>query len=430
MTWTETLRTGWSAVRVARDALDPDRARHPHRHRRGDPHRRPRPRHAEGRQRADQLAGQQPAHRHARAAAPTPTGVRGGLRLARDADHGRRRGARLVGQRARHRQASPPRRRRSLSLEANDTNWTTTRRRHHARTGSTSAAARSRPGRSSRPTTRPSRARGRRARARDRRASCSARTRVVGQTVTIGDTDLRVVGVLDGRGRVRRRATSTTSRSSRCRRRRTRWSAAPTATPSRRSTCRPRRPTSCSAAYQEARDPAAQPARRSPTPTAPTSRSTARTPWSRTATAVYRTLTVLLTGIAGAVAAGRRHRRHEHHARLGHRADPRDRSAQGARRPAVGDPPAVPGRGHGARPGRRACSARSSGSSPRRSCPALLDTSIVVSGAAVAGSVVVADGHRPGVRRLPRHPRRAAGPHRRAARGMSPPSKESPHAHP
>ncbi len=31
--------------------------------------------------------------------------------------------------------------------------------------------------------------------------------------------------------------------------------------------------------------------------------------------------------------ARRRDRRHEHHARLGHRADPRDRSAQGARRP-------------------------------------------------------------------------------------------------
>ena len=32
------------------------------------------------------------------------------------------------------------------------------------------------------------------------------------------------------------------------------------------------------------------------------------------------------------LAAGRRHRRHEHHAGLGHRADPRDRPAQGARR--------------------------------------------------------------------------------------------------
>ena len=36
----------------------------------------------------------------------------------------------------------------------------------------------------------------------------------------------------------------------------------------------------------------------------------------------------------GHLAARRRHRRDEHHARLGHRADPRDRAAQGARRPA------------------------------------------------------------------------------------------------
>ena len=88
-----------------------------------------------------------------------------------------------------------------------------------------------------------------------------------------------------------------------------------------------------------------------------------------TATAVYKTLTVLLTGIAALSLLVGGHRGHEHHARLGHRADPRDRSAQGARRPAVGHPPAVPGRGRACSAWPAACSARSSGSSPRRSCP-------------------------------------------------------------
>ncbi len=41
-----------------------------------------------------------------------------------------------------------------------------------------------------------------------------------------------------------------------------------------------------------------------------------------TATSVDRTLTILLGGVAGISLAGRRHRRHEHHAGVGHRADP------------------------------------------------------------------------------------------------------------
>ena len=43
----------------------------------------------------------------------------------------------------------------------------------------------------------------------------------------------------------------------------------------------------------------------------------------------------VLVGVVGAVARGRRHRHHEHHADGGHRADARDRPAQGARRAAV-----------------------------------------------------------------------------------------------
>ena len=58
--------------------------------------------------------------------------------------------------------------------------------------------------------------------------------------------------------------------------------------------------------------------------------------------------------------------------------------------------------------------------------PGLLDTSVVVSGAAVAGVRRRRHGHRPRLRRLPRHARRATGPHRRAARGVTPLSKELP----
>src|SRR5439155_18963481 len=43
---------------------------------------------------------------------------------------------------------------------------------------------------------------------------------------------------------------------------------------------------------------------------------------------------------------GGRNRGHEHHARLGDRADPRNRGPQGARGPAARHPVAVPGGGH------------------------------------------------------------------------------------
>ena len=50
----------------------------------------------------------------------------------------------------------------------------------------------------------------------------------------------------------------------------------------------------------------------------------------------------------GGVAAGRRHRHHEHHAGQRQRADARDRRAHGGGREAAPRPPAVPGRGAGA----------------------------------------------------------------------------------
>ena len=51
--------------------------------------------------------------------------------------------------------------------------------------------------------------------------------------------------------------------------------------------------------------------------------------------------------------AGRRHRHHQHHDGHGHRADPRDRHPQGARRAAADHPHPVPGRGDRAEPARR-----------------------------------------------------------------------------
>ena len=76
-------------------------------------------------------------------------------------------------------------------------------------------------------------------------------------------------------------------------------------------------------------------------------------------------------------ADGRRHRRDGDHVDLGHRADARDRRAQGARRAARRDPVPVPGRSRRADVGRRTASAsrwarRSAGASIRVGLPHLL----------------------------------------------------------
>ena len=52
--------------------------------------------------------------------------------------------------------------------------------------------------------------------------------------------------------------------------------------------------------------------------------------------------------------------------------------------------------------------------------PGLLDTTIVISPTAVLGSIAIAVGHRHRLRRLPGHPGRPDGPHRRAAQRMTP----------
>ena len=88
------------------------------------------------------------------------------------------------------------------------------------------------------------------------------------------------------------------------------------------------------------------------TPPMPTTPSPRRPRWSSTATSVDKTLTVLLGRHRRHLTAGRRDRRDEHHAGVGDRTHPRDRSAQGARGHAAGHPPPVPGGGVGARPGR------------------------------------------------------------------------------
>ena len=77
MTWRETLRTAYDAIRTPADALGADDARHPHRHRRRHADRRPRTgRPGAGRQ-PHQRPRLQPAHRHP-GQLDARRGVRGG----------------------------------------------------------------------------------------------------------------------------------------------------------------------------------------------------------------------------------------------------------------------------------------------------------------------------------------------------------------
>jgi hypothetical protein len=120
------------------------------------------------------------------------------------------------------------------------------------------------------------------------------------------------------------------------------------------------------------------------------------------------------------LAAGRRHRRHEHHAGLGHRADLGDRPAQGPGREPAGDPAPVPGRGLGARLGRR--HRRHRARAGRLGDPverARAAGGLLLVGDPAGGRRVRRD--RPGLRRLPGRPRGQAGAHRRAAERVSEP---------
>ena len=130
------------------------------------------------------------------------------------------------------------------------------------------------------------------------------------------------------------------------------------------------------------------------------------------ASSVDRTLTVMLSGIAVISLLVGWHRGHEHHAGLGHGADPGDRPPQGPRRAAPAHPPPVPRRGLAPRPRRWSprrhprCRRRPGPPAPRRR-----------PGPPVAAGV--GPGHRHGhrhrrpVRRVPRVTRRPPRPHRR-----------------
>ncbi len=71
------------------------------------------------------------------------------------------------------------------------------------------------------------------------------------------------------------------------------------------------------------------------------------------ATTVTGVFTIFLGRDCGNIPAGGRDRDHEHHAGFGHRADPRDRPAQSARRARSGYPDPVPDRKFHAQPDRR-----------------------------------------------------------------------------
>lgn len=136
-----------------------------------------------------------------------------------------------------------------------------------------------------------------------------------------------------------------------------------------------------------------------------------------TATSIYQTLTVLLAGVA-ALSARRRYRRDEHHARLRDRAHARDRSAQGARSPSRCDPQPVPARGSRSRPRRRS---RRRGPRHRRRLGAprshrqlrgRLDPDRL-------RRTRRRDRHQPHLRRVPGHPSRTSRPHRRSSQRMT-----------
>ena len=90
------------------------------------------------------------------------------------------------------------------------------------------------------------------------------------------------------------------------------------------------------------------------------------------------------------LAPGRRDRRHEHHAGLGHRASARDRPAQGPGRQAVAHPPPVPPRGLRSRPDRRRPRASAWRSLGTTFLPKAIGYPVALSGSATAGAIGVA----------------------------------------
>ena len=121
------------------------------------------------------------------------------------------------------------------------------------------------------------------------------------------------------------------------------------------------------------------------------------------------------------LAAGRRHRHHEHHAGDRHRAHPRDRHPPRPGRQAAGHHPAVPDRDRRALGRRRPARRRRRDSSSRMLIVFFIpDQKAIVTGGSVvlAFGISVADRHP--LRPLPRPPRGHDGPDRGAAARIAP----------
>ena len=183
MNWRDTLRTATRGGPHAPAALGADDARHPHRHHRGDAHRRARPG-RQGRRSATRSTSSAPTCSSSRPAAPPTAGVRGGFGSASTLTDQRRRGAASD-------RPSPPTSPRSRpcpappqSLVAGDDQLDHRPSSARRRRGRTSGRGRSPSGRFI--TARTSRRRRRSScSAPTRRPSCSAAASPVGQTVTL-----------------------------------------------------------------------------------------------------------------------------------------------------------------------------------------------------------------------------------------------------
>ena len=92
-------------------------------------------------------------------------------------------------------------------------------------------------------------------------------------------------------------------------------------------------------------------------------RAQPQTTMAKASESANKVMTNLLLSVALDLAAGRRHRHHEHPARIGHRAHARDRCTHGGGRQEPAHPAAVPGRSHHAQHGRRPA-----GRTARRRC--------------------------------------------------------------
>ena len=256
----------------------------------------------------------------------------------------------------------------SVSLVYGSTNWTTTLTGTTPSVADDPVARRQQPAGSSTPTDESTRQLGRRPRPRHRDASCSAAANPIGQSVTYNGVKLEVIGVLD--------ALSSSDDDLEQR---------PRDRPAQHLLAAPRRRHEPQLGELDLRQGDVGVARSRPRTRRPTRSCSNAHKITTAANADFSIATqqsILQRGELGRrhadgharrhrghLAARRRHRRDEHHAGLGHRADPRDRRAQGHRRAARVDPPPVPRRGRRPRPRRRHARRRASACSAPSSSP-------------------------------------------------------------